>query len=206
MALPDVPDTYQIVMVQNFQTQEVLNVFYYRDTLIGTFAPVNIAHGFWDHMKAAWRAAVKTTSNLEFIEVRATALFSPYEFATYVVPLAERQGTRVIADDLMPPTIAASVKLQVATRTTRPGSKRITGLTEADVTISLLTGAYPTLLANLAALFDDPVTPTGAATTVKPVIVGYPGVRNPVGVRVQDITGAQAGAYVSHQVSRDARP
>lgn len=206
MPLPDVPDTFRIVLNSKFQADEVVNVFYYRDVALAAPSPTNVASGFWNHIKAAWRAHMYTASYWLTSSVECERLDGAHPFGVYAIPTAEQQGTRGAgSSDWLPLFVAGAITLQVGTRTTRPGSKRIAGLQEADISgFSLIAGEI-TLLQALADVFDTTFTPTGAASVVYPVIVGYPTPAQPGAPRVQDVIGAVASPLVSHQVSRDQR-
>jgi hypothetical protein len=205
MALPDVADTYRLTLVQNFVGQEVINVFYYRDEALLALDPTNVARGFWERIKTDWRALMKTNPTVTAEEVRCQALFSPYAFGSYSIPAGEKQGTRSIAGEFAPPILAGLITLKVATRVTRPGSKRIMGMTEDDFSLENLTAGYTLLLQNLADELDQVITEFGSANDLTPVIVHYPGQRDPT-VQVQDVVDAVASSFLSHQVSRDSRP
>lgn len=207
MALPDVEDTYRIILKQTFSGQEILNVFYYRDTAVGGPSATSVAQGFWDKVKVAWRNWLPLDAIAKFVQVDAEQLFGSHGFGTYAVPVGESLGLRTQSTDWYAPTVAALITLNVGTRVTRPGSKRIFGLLEGDVnSSSIIAAGTVTLLQALADVLDVTFTAAGTAINLTPVIVGYPGLRNPVGVRVQDVTSGIASQYISHQVSRDARP
>lgn len=202
MALPDVADTFRISLLQANQGEQLLNVFHYRDAALISPTAAAMAQGFWDKVKAAWRAIPTTTSGYQFISVLAEQLYSPYGFFTYSVPLAEQGGTRVLVSDQLPSFIAGTIKLNVGTRVTRPGSKRISGLTENDVTGQFLNNATITLLQTLGALLDDNYIPTGFVGDVTPVIVGYPTALLPGSPRVQNVTSTTVDSRTSNQLSR----
>lgn len=207
MALPDVPDTYRVIVRQLFFAQEILNVFHYRDVAITGFLPVNIASGFWNAVKAAWRAWLPNSASLIFDRVDVEALFDDHAFGSYSIPSAERQGTRAAGgSNLSSPNLAGAIKLEVGTRVTRPGSKRIVGLLDADHDYVTITAGPLALLQALADVLDQDVTPTGGGAAVSPVIVGYPSSITSLGLRVQDVTNGVASQFLSHQVSRDPRP
>ena len=206
MALPDVDDTYRITLHMSFFGEEVLNVFFYRDTAIGGPSAASVAEGFWNKIKVAFRAFLQGSSSVIYVKVAAEQLFSPYGFAEYSVPPAEQAGSRAGSDQFMPVFNSAVVKLNVGTRATRPGSKRLWGLLEADSTQSVLAAGAVTLWGAAAALLDDTFTATGTAINLTPVIVGYPTPFLPAPPRVQDVTLAALSPYVGHQVSRDERP
>lgn len=206
MPLPDVPDTFRLTVHMTGMGQEFINVFYYRDTAILGPTPVAVAQGFWDNVKAAWRAFWPNSSNFTFDRVDCEQLSDTHPFGSYAITGAEVFGTRTVSGDMAPPTLAGLIRLNVGTRVTRPGSKRIAGLQEGDVNYSTLASGTVTLLQTLATAFADPFNATGGTIEMTPVIVGYPGPQNPGDPRVQDVISGTASSYVSHQVSRDPRP
>lgn len=206
MPLPDVPDTYRTTIFMTATGQQIVNVFHHRDAEATPVDPVDIASGFWNNVKAAWRALWPNSSNFTFDRVECEALFGDHAFGVYTITGAEIFGTRTVTGDVAPPTLAGLITLQVGTRLTRPGSKRIMFLQEQDINYSQITSAAQTLLQTLATALADPFVPTGYTLEVTPVIVGYPGPRNPGDPRVQDVTAGVASLYISHQVSRDPRP
>jgi len=205
-SLPDVPDTYRLTFIQSFGGQECINVFYYRDVTATTFLPVNVAQGWWDAIKATWRALQPTSSSFLNLRVECEALFGAHPFGIYTIPVGEQQGLRAAATEWMPIFNAYTIKLDVGTRLTRPGSKRIAGLMEGDQSTGQLVAGTLTLLQNLANVLDNNFTPTGGGAAVTPVIVGYPTALQPGSPRVQDVTAAIASNWVGHQDTRDARP
>lgn len=205
MPLPDVADTYKIVLNQSFLGQECLNVFHYRDTALAGLDPVDVAHGFWEHIKVQFRAWMPVSANFLASSVYCEALFGVRAFGEYPIPAGEQQGTRAAATQFMPPTIAASVRLAVGTRTTRPGSKRLVGVLEGDVTVTVIDPAVLAIIQVLADKLETTFDEFGTVNTLTPVIVGYRGGPPPTVSVVQDVTSAVALPDISHQVSRDHR-
>jgi hypothetical protein len=207
MPLPDVPDTYRMIVRQAVSGQEVLNVFYARDTALGGPSPLSVADGFWQHIKTAWRAWMPASATLLTQEIECEALFGAHPFGIFPIPVGEQQGVRAAPTDFYALTVAGLVTLQVSTRLTRPGSKRLVGLLEGDVGggSTLIAGSLA-ILQTLADRFDITFTAVPSGIVMTPVIVGYPTDDQPGAPRVQDITGAVASGFVSHQVSRDQRP
>lgn len=205
MPLPDVPDTYRIVHVQSFLGQELLNVYYYRDTELAAPDPEDVAHGWWEHVKTEFRAYQPVSGNFLSTSIFCERLDGARPFGEYPVPAGEQQGTRAAATSFMPSTVAAAIRLQVGSRTTRPGSKRIAGLLEGDVNVTVIEAATLALLQTFADKLDVSFDAFGGMLTLFPVIVGYRGGPPPTVSVVQDVTAAVALPDVSHQVSRDHR-
>lgn len=207
MPLPDVPDVYRMIVRQSMSGQEVLNVFYARDTAIAGPSPLSVADGFWQHIKTAWRAWMPASASLLTQEIECEALFGAHPFGIFAIPVGEQQGLRAAPTDFYALTVAALITLRVGTRTTRPGSKRLIGLLEGDVGGgSTVMAGTVTILQTLADRFDITFTAVPSGIVMTPVIVGYPTDDQPPPPRVQDITSGVASGFVSHQVSRDQRP
>lgn len=134
----------------------ILNVFQYEVTAIaGGTTAANIAEGWWNDVKTAYRAIVNTGSTNWFRTVRVTELNNPSgDFAEWDVPSGEQAGTRVLSGELMPPFNAVGVRLLVGSRVTRPGQKRFTPVGEVDnvtgVLQASLRGLIVTLMNNLS--------------------------------------------------------
>lgn len=206
MALPPVPDVYKLTVRQTSQGEPIINVFYYRDVAVVAPTPISVAQGFWDKVKVAWRGIPTTTQSYTFDNILCEQLFAPLGFATLSIPLAEQTPTRVLTSEPQPTWVAGLIRLTVATRSTRPGGKRISGLTENDTVGNNVNSAMITLLQALGNVFDDTFNSSPGASAMTPVIVGYPTpapTNKPL--RVQDVIGNSVDARVSHQVSRDPR-
>lgn len=204
--LPDVPDVYRVIHVQQFSGEEVLNIYHYRDTGALAFSPASVAQGWWDSVKASFRALQPTSGGFTSIRVDCEFLEAPRPFGSYVIPVGEQQGLRAAPTDFMPVWSAFEISLAVGTRVTRPGNKRIAGMLEGDQSSGIIIAGTVTLVQNFADKLDVVFTPTGGLGTVTPVIVGYPTPLQPGAPRVQDIVQATASGYASHQTSRDGRP
>jgi len=108
------------------------------------------------------------SSSFVTTEIKATNLSDEDEFTVLPVNIAGSvTGTAV-----MPPFVALGLKKDISTRTTRPGSIRIPGITEADVTGGVWDnfGASTIIAAalnNSLFLVDGPVS-----QTLVPVVVG----------------------------------
>lgn len=136
------------------QGQQTMNVYQYEVvSWPGSVTPVQAAEGWWNHVKADYRAMCWTGYGSPFRAVRILELNNPSgDYATFDVPTAEQPGTRVVAGspEMSPPFCAAGIQLTVGSRVTRPGQKRFPFLLENDMANGALTVVF-TPLANALA-------------------------------------------------------
>lgn len=129
-------DIIELQMIGLAPGGEVRNVWHYRIDAGAspTINATNVAEAWWNHMKGAYRASVPTTLTDFFQRVRCESMMSPVgDAGDFSIPAAEQPGSRTPpTGEMMPQFVACSVRLNVATRTTRPGQKRIFGMFEAD--------------------------------------------------------------------------
>lgn len=118
------------------QSNLVMNVMQYEVTTSApTITAENAAEAWWGHVKATYRSVATTYYDGLFRQVQVRELNNPAgAFGTYAVPLAEQGGTRSpgASPQGLPPFCAVGVRLNVGTRVTRGGAKRLMGLMEAD--------------------------------------------------------------------------
>ena len=204
MPLEPIADMNKITVFQQNGTTEILNVFYYSDPSATPSDPIDIATSFWQHVKTQWRAWLPVGYSNWFLKVRCENHFAPYAFADYFIPAAEQVGTRSGTGDLVTPFLSGSIRLVVASRATRPGSKRIAGMQEGDFAGSFLLSATVTLLQTLGDRFALPFTTTLGGDVLTPMIVHFQG-GGPNPTTYQPVTAAIALNNLTHQVSRDPR-
>ena len=118
------------------------NVFYYNclgGAWIMTPNAEQVAEAWWNHVKVAFRALYPTVMAIAFEEIMVTELNNPDGVrGTWAIPNAEQAGTRVSSGELMPALNSLSMRFGVDQRTTRPGQKRFSCLTELDQNAGLL--------------------------------------------------------------------
>src|SRR5688572_25970304 len=105
---------------------------------------VDVGEAYWNHVSAEWRAIAPATGELIFRSVSVEEVGGSMSFGEFPIPLAEQTGLRSLSGlgEALPSFMAASVKLAVGTRATRPGGVRVPFLLEGDVADQNLTGAY----------------------------------------------------------------
>lgn len=195
----DAGDVLRFTVVQSYDSQQVLNVFYYKVGVLGvsTLTPAEIAENFWDSVKVNWRgcAAIAVT----FDKVVLEDLDGDFDYGEYVISGAERAG--LASGVSMASYEAYAIKLNRTSRLTRNGAKRLVGVTETQVdAFGLLTSGMFNALQLLA---DDFATDlrVGVAVLAEPVIVGFPNAHRALRVEVP-IDAATAAAYTSTQNTR----
>lgn len=169
-----------------------------------TATATGVGEAFWNDIKTVWRAAMESSPLLVTNSILVSEPGPTGAFGEYPIPVGERQGTRTVGtSDLLPSFNAAGIRLAVATRTTRPGQKRVPGALEVDQTNGAWVSGYMTLMNNLAPKFSSPITLGAPVAT---------GVLIPIVTRVnpdtgdvdasQDVVGFVTNPYVTSQVSR----
>lgn len=118
------------------QSNQVMNVMQYVvSTSVPTITAENVAEAWWNHVKDTYRSVATSYYDGLFRQVQVRELNDPTgAFGTYAVPLTEQGGTRGMgaSPQGLPPFCAVGVRLNVGTRVTRGGAKRLMGLMEAD--------------------------------------------------------------------------
>lgn len=169
-------DLIEIVMNMRAQGQETLNIFQYSiQSIPVTVTAVQLAEGWWNHVKATYRALQIVSQPDTFISVRVRELNDPAgDYAEFDVPTAEKLGTRAnpAQQELLPSFNAAGVRLVVGTRTTRPGQKRFPFLTESDNNGGVLQAAYKALLTSHMNIMSVPMVlgAPAALTDLYPIV------------------------------------
>lgn len=169
-------DLIEIVMNMRFQAQETLNIFQYSiQSIPVTVTAVQLAEGWWNHVKATYRALQLASQPDTFISVRVRELNDAVgDYAEFDIPTAEKLGTRAnpAAAELMPSFNSAGVRLVVGSRTTRPGQKRFPFLTESDNVAGTLQAAYKALLVSHMAILSAPMVlgAPAALTDLYPIV------------------------------------
>lgn len=164
-----------------------------------------VCEAWWGTVRAWYRGLFHTTSTFRFNSVLVRSLTNPDgEYGEYAIPLEERTGTRTGSNqgDNMPPFCAASIRLTVSERVTKPGQKRFACLMEGDQSNGDLIGGVVNALATLGSNMSKPLllSFTEADLTLQPLIVRK-GFRN-VPTAQQEVTGYLVNTRVTSQTSR----
>jgi len=173
MALAD-NDLIEVVVNMFAQNMQMLNVFQYEITdHIGTVSLVQLLEGYWNHVKATYRAIVPSSYGNIFVSIKGRELNDASgDYAEFDVPVGERAGTRSTSGEALPPFGAAGVRLVVGTRVTKPGQKRFPFVLEADQVSGVLGTTYTTPLIALMNVLSVPMVlgAPAALETLQPIV------------------------------------
>ena len=195
----------EVVLNQSFFNQTILNVYQYEVLPpVGEVGAVEIGNAWWANMKAAMRAFA-VAGAATFMSVKVRELDNPVgAYGEYAIPSAEQPGTRVAPAqaEFLPIFNAASLRLVVGSRATRPGHKRIAYLTESDNVAGTLQSAFAVLMAAWGVLVSNPITlgAPAALTVLNPIICK----KNATGsvISHQPVTGFIVAAQITTQNTR----
>ena len=160
---------------------------------------------YWNHVKVNYRALVASVHSaaFEFVKVRELD-DAAGEYGEFAIPTSERAGTGTTgAGGILPIFAAASTRLTVATRVTRPGQKRISGQDEVDANGNSWEVAYQTKLNTFYTGVTGHITlgaPAAGSELQMVVVRKDPNTGLPVAH--QDVTGFLVNPYISSQVTR----
>jgi len=151
-------EVYQVKMKQTYFTQDLLNVFYYRQNAAGPAVPSyaeQLFDAFDANVLSVWTTAINTSLSVTTVEV--INLPSPSD--TYEGTPTNNQGARAIADNLRAPSfICASFKSARAGAGSRASFKRFAGLAEVDIDDNSISPAFVTLAAGLRSAMGQILT------------------------------------------------
>lgn len=155
----------EISVQMNWLAQQMYLVYQYQANVVpGGVTAVQLAEGWWNHVKSVHRAMSPSAVGNTWRQVIIRELNNPAgDYAVFDVPPVEQAGTRgTPSGDPMPPFTALGIRLVVGTRLTRPGQKRIPFWYEGDQA----SGVWGAGVVNLGLVW-------GALMTV-PMILGAP--------------------------------
>lgn len=190
-------------MIHIGQSCHMVYQYYCQNVPAGVTA-VQIAEGWWNHVKASHRALASVTLGNVFVSVKIRELNNAAgDYAEYDIPVAEKVGTRANpGGDLLPPNLATGVRLVVGTRETRPGQKRAPFMFEADQASGANSATWMALVNTWAGVITNTMTlgAPAALTELRPIVVG----KDATGfvVRDQFITGFLVNPNTTTQNSR----
>lgn len=198
--------TIEISLIGQLSGGKFYNVFqYYVAAMPSPVSPVNLAEGWWNHVKATYRALYATGAGNIFQEVKITELdVVGGDYATFPVPVGERAGTRTTPspNTFQASFMATGVRLTVGTRVTRPGQKRLPLVYEADSDGDALEAGWISLVNSWGAVIAADMTlGSPAATAILHPIVVRKAVDGTVAA-YQDVTGYLTNPRPTSQVSR----
>jgi hypothetical protein len=198
----EIGDLLELSVRQTLLGEQCFNIYQYVCSgLVGDVHLLNFLQEVRDTMIPEQVALQSQDVNVD--ELRAENLSNGLDFSVLGVDI---DGT--IAVPSMPSATAAAFKLEVATRETRPGSKRLCGLSEDDVTGNLWAPAAPDLTAYLAQLESWIVAegddPPDNATFIMQIIGRDPITKQYDLDRRQHVSNVSVRGTVTTQTSRRA--
>lgn len=196
----------ELSIVSSTAGQRLMNVWGYEVT--GTFtgiAAVNVAEAWWNAVKTNYRGLIYATPGWIYQSILIREMNNPTgELAEYTVPTGEQQGTRTAPanPEFMPLFTSVGVRLTVGSRETRPGQKRIWGLTESDSESNNVSTAFQAIVDTLMNQMDGPITLLSPALgmDLQPVVFR----KDATGTVVahQNVIGHVTNRWTTTQVSR----
>lgn len=195
-----VGDIVQIIDKQVLATEDIMNVYFYEVTDIGTGMTLQDMTDGFEYLLINEMASQQST-DLTHTEVTGFNLTNGLDIASTVTGISGGAGGSGLATNLL----AIGIKLNRSTALTRNGSKRIGGVTEADVTGNILAvgvQAFWQGVADRMAIEYD-VMPDGLATVghAIPVIVGRTAGALDL-AKINPILSATLNTRLTTQVSR----
>jgi len=184
---------YLVDLEQNYGGVECHNIFWYLHSSGSDDAAGALFSGFQSEV-------LPLIADIQISQVTYTALRVRPIFGTGIEVTAvptPSQGAITSSSDILPQFICASIRLNRATRETRSGWKRFTGLEEAEISGLNFVTAYKDLLDDLALVLDNDL---GIANEFQPVLVRKPGTYAD-GVLTDYITNAIASADALSRVT-----
>lgn len=175
-------DLFQITSYQTLLNEDILNVYYYRQTVIGTMAPsdlIDLLNAFKTNVIDQVRKEQVDTLVHTLLEVRN--LSNNLDIATIIPGVSGMVAAAAAA--ILPTYVTVGYKLVRESLVTRHGYKRFSGLSEAQVTGNTY---VPASAANVTAIQTALAMDLGGPDfpIVEPVIVKRPFVP-PVGTAYQ---------------------
>jgi len=207
--MPVTGQRYAIQVRMENQGQQCLNIWLYQIAgVLGGASLINILEAYWNHVSAGYRGLADSTNvGFRFLSVYgADAEDDLGEVAEYPVPGAQQYGTRSVAvgsREPAPSFLAAGVRLAVATRSTRPGQKRLPFLLRDDLNGQSVQDNYKTAATALLDLavgelvLGAPALGVTLTTQVRGI-----GSSEPAVVSFQDVIGYAINPNATSQNSR----
>lgn len=138
MAL-ELDGVYQITLEGTVLDQTVANIWYCVVQAVGSVDgnETQLAEAWWNHVKVQYRAVAVTNYATAFQNVKVEQCGTGVRgYGVYPIPIAEQSGTRSNGSgggaESLPSFTAVGMRLNVGSRQTRPGQKRLWGLAEID--------------------------------------------------------------------------
>jgi len=200
----DVGTLVEIVVNMNWMSRQTLNVWQYMiGSIPGSVTMVQLLEAYWNHVRVTYRGLYSASYGAVFVSLKGREMNDAFgQYAEFDIPIADRAGTRGTAGEALPAQNAATARLVVGTRATRPGSKRFAGLLESDNASGVLqTSYFNPLVALLNVMTVQMILGAPAATTeLNPIITKKD--NNGIVINSQAVTGYLINSEISSQNSR----
>jgi len=164
-----VGDIAQFSVTGDIMNQTWTNVYTYKVVVWpGSVTGEQAGEAFWDHIKTVYRALLPVGWASAFTSVTVRDLSNTAgDYAVYGIPTAERAGTRANpSGNILPPFLAVGVRLNVASRVTRPGQKRFAGMYEVDSDGDTVNATFASLVEDIMDVMVGPIVLGAPAATV----------------------------------------
>ena len=156
-------DCYMLRDVQVYDSEQVLNVFFYQDLLLASIAQ-NVVESY--EADVLPKIAAVQTDDIEHVLIDAVNLADPSNFYEHVI-----STPGVVSDEAEPLSIALNFGFRLNSRALRPGSKRICGIPGSAITLNTVTaGAYLTNIEALRVQFHT-ILLSGVLSTFQPIVI-----------------------------------
>lgn len=156
-------DSYMLRDVQNYDGEEILNVYFFQDLLLASTAQ-NLVEAF--ELGFIPKVAACQTLAVQHVLLDAVNMADPSNFFEKKINVPGQYNM-----DSLPAFNAINYSLRINSRALRPGSKRYTGIGEEFTTKNLITN--PTLITAMEALRiqQSATLMSGAVLTFVPIVV-----------------------------------
>lgn len=193
------PDTgsgiYEVVLVQQYQSQEILNVFHYRSTTNADDLQNSCGLAFNVDILPTIAGLVST--GLTFVEIEVRNLTGNLADVSVVPGVAN--GT--VIGEQATSFVSIPFRYNRTTKETRNGGKRFAGAVEEALSFTGFTASFFTTMQTAALVLDNPIV--NAANTFNPIILRKPDLG--LGIyRYNEVSSVQALNRSTSQNSRKA--
>lgn len=204
-----IADVYMLRNFQRYQNEDLLNVYFYQDVIVGNNAE-DLVEGW--KLDVLPKIVACQTAAITHRLVDAVCLGDPSNFFESALT-----STGELGGDTLPAHNAVNFSLRINSRALRPGSRRLCGIQEEATTLNFITGAgLIGVLNTLRAKYKSKVL-VGIIEAYQPIVVkrvpyeivdvdgthtAYRLPENDEELVTGDIVECLLNTKISHQVSR----
>lgn len=200
---------FRLTVAGEISGQVLNNVWFFKVAFASdpAITPAQLGEAWWNHVKVNYRGVACTVWTTAFTSILVEQVnVAAGAYGTFPIPLAEQAGTRVPAgapgNELTPSFIAAGMRLNVSTKVTRPGQKRLWGLVEGDLFQTDLGTPARTAALLLGSQMDDNIILGAPAALTEVHMVIRKTAPDDVASVDQRVTGTSVSNRIRSQVSR----